>query len=541
MSYSLFPQLAQVGSSTVRARTCAALVLLAALGLASACNDDGGPSPSDDMSQAGNGGEATGGNGTGGTGTGGTGTGGTGTGGLGEGGEGGKVGGCGSLQVECDGECFYFETDEGHCGSCTNECDEGQMCTSGICQPKGPQSIFSGFAGEFADLRLAIDDDGDAVLLWVHVDDDRTLYANTFDAKSETWSAPEKLAPGVQYPQLALDVQGNAVALWPKYDGTQYDVLLARLNKAKATWSEPELVEGEGQNALLPELAVAGTGEITVQWEQLLEGGASELVARRSNADGRFTSDPITVVPSVKTHEVASGRGGETYSAWVTWGDDNVLLSRWDGSAWSEPDTVSQGDGHAFAGHPQLFIDDDGNVTVIINRNVTNASPSAAWVTASQYRNGAWSENQYVSDGYNAYYAWSAQAANGDVFVAWNEQSTPSFVPYACGARLDGGAGTWSEPHCFETGSSALSSSPRFIVDNAGGALLLVSWPHTVGQDFYAARWSAEDDTLSAPEPFPADEDAPAPVLLVYGRNGQGLALFLDLGAKESFINWEKL
>jgi hypothetical protein len=506
---------------------------LAAIGVASACNDDDATtSPSDDMSQAGSGGEATG--GSGGTDTGGTG-------GLGAGGEGGQVGGCGSLQAKCDGECIYIDTDELHCGSCGNECNEGQVCTDGICKPKGPQSIFSGFAGEFADLRLAIDDEGDAVLLWVHVDDDRTLYANTFDAKSETWSAPEKLAPGVQAPQLALDAQGNAVVLWPRYDGTQYDVLLTRLDKAEATWSEPELVEGEGQNARLPELAVAGTGEVTVQWEQLLEGGASELVARRSNADGQFTSDPVTVVASFKTHEVASGRGGETYSAWVTWGDDNVLVSRWNGSAWSEPDTVSLGDGHAFAGHPQMFIDDDGNVTVIVNRNVTSASPSAAWVTASEYRNGAWSENHYVSDGYNAYYALSAQAANGDVFVAWNEQSTPSFVPYACGARFDGSAGTWSEPHCFETGSSALSSSPRFIVDNAGSALLLVSWPHTVGQDFYVARWSTEDDTLSAPEPFPADEDAPASVLQVYGRDGQGLALSLDLGTKESFINWERL
>ncbi|MCD6497082.1 MAG: right-handed parallel beta-helix repeat-containing protein [Deltaproteobacteria bacterium] len=46
-------------------------------------------------------------------------------------------GGCSDGQTNCDGICADLNQDPNHCGSCTNACDQGQVCTDGQCVPQG--------------------------------------------------------------------------------------------------------------------------------------------------------------------------------------------------------------------------------------------------------------------------------------------------------------------------------------------------------------------------------------------------------------------
>ena len=70
------------------------------------------------------------------------------------------------------------------------------------------------------DLALAMDDTGTAVLVWSQwVDSENThLYAKRYTWSTDTWDAErpiENTDPGhTNYPRLAMDGRGNAVAVW---------------------------------------------------------------------------------------------------------------------------------------------------------------------------------------------------------------------------------------------------------------------------------------------------------------------------------------
>jgi hypothetical protein len=44
---------------------------------------------------------------------------------------------CRSTQTCCKGRCVNLQTNERHCGSCSNRCAEGQECVGGMCQGGG--------------------------------------------------------------------------------------------------------------------------------------------------------------------------------------------------------------------------------------------------------------------------------------------------------------------------------------------------------------------------------------------------------------------
>ncbi len=542
MSHSHFPRLSPVRpTSTSRARTGAALVLLTALGLASACNDDDtSPASCDDMSQAGSGGEATGG-------TGGSETGGTGTGGLGEGGEGGKVGGCGSLQIKCDGECVYIDTDEAHCGSCGNECNTGQSCNDGICTTvsESTHSIDTGLAGLVSGFnsQLKIDGDGDAVLVWTIAAPQPALYANTYDASKKTWSAPKKLADTVYGTgQLALDAAGNAFVVWNDGDtGVERDVWLTSYDKSSGKWAAPEVIDQADLETSSANLSVAGDGTVIVAWSETHADYSTSLMLRRSQPGGTFEQDAVPLAAASGSCAFGTNPAGQVFCAFAT-NDDALYASRWDDGAWTEPELIVEADTHLYFSALQVFVSDAGEATVLIGRKVYNATPSADSLWAVRYVDGAWTEaTGYLGDGYNAYGMDASMATNGDVFMSWLEYDTPYVASKFGAMRLDAETGEWSEPTTVTLPSHA-NSSTIIAADNQGGALCIAALSTAqVRERVYSVTFTDADDTLNDAEIFPTndfDDNRPA---IAYGKDGKGLVVWPSSSSVESRLYWREL
>jgi hypothetical protein len=49
-----------------------------------------------------------------------------------------KVCGCPEDKTRCGLRCINLQTDERHCGSCSNRCADGAECVDGVCQDAGP-------------------------------------------------------------------------------------------------------------------------------------------------------------------------------------------------------------------------------------------------------------------------------------------------------------------------------------------------------------------------------------------------------------------
>jgi hypothetical protein len=45
---------------------------------------------------------------------------------------------CSEGQTLCNGQCVNLQTDGAHCGTCTSECGDGDICTYGACVPFPP-------------------------------------------------------------------------------------------------------------------------------------------------------------------------------------------------------------------------------------------------------------------------------------------------------------------------------------------------------------------------------------------------------------------
>ncbi|NNL25499.1 MAG: hypothetical protein HKP36_13725 [Myxococcales bacterium] len=75
---------------------------------------------------------------------------------------------------------------------------------------------------------MALDPNGNAVAVWEQYDGTRTnIWANRF-SPTAGWGVAERIetddAGGAESAQVALDPNGNAVAVWEQSDGTRVNI-----------------------------------------------------------------------------------------------------------------------------------------------------------------------------------------------------------------------------------------------------------------------------------------------------------------------------
>ena len=139
-------------------------------------------------------------------------------------------------------------------------------------------------------LRMALDDRGAAVVLWVGAGEGgvQNLHASHLDPRSLEWTPAPLLASGraIHWPQVGLDAQGRAHALW-RQEAAGHEKLFAR-RYTGGRWEEARtlLAEDLGGNQAHG-LSVNAEGQALAIWSQQLAGQASVCVRR---FDGRTWS-----------------------------------------------------------------------------------------------------------------------------------------------------------------------------------------------------------------------------------------------------------
>src|SRR3990172_9341444 len=118
-------------------------------------------------------------------------------------------------------------------------------------------------AGNAAYPQVDADTAGNAVAVWHQSDGTRTnIWANRY-AVGAGWG-PAQLVETLdlgdaEYPDVAMDAAGNALAGWYQFDGTRFDVWANRF-VASAGWGSAERIENGADNAFGPALAMDRSG-----------------------------------------------------------------------------------------------------------------------------------------------------------------------------------------------------------------------------------------------------------------------------------------
>jgi hypothetical protein len=234
----------------------------------------------------------------------------------------------------------------------------------------GPQIISGSTAPFYRPFEVAADGRGNVIAVWVESappslhDAPTGLWVNRL-VKGVGWGRPQMLAAlphitGLATIQVALavDPDGNAVAIWPGPGGLE-----ASHYVADADWSTPILVGGADPH--FPRLRMSARGRAVAVWNSPLGVEAADF------EPGRGWSEPETqVVPGGmrefdwpgKEPDLGLDRVG---SAWVAWVQDRrILAARFTaGSGWG-PTTALQSTS-AEAESPRIAVTPDGGALAI--------------------------------------------------------------------------------------------------------------------------------------------------------------------------------
>jgi hypothetical protein len=219
---------------------------------------------------------------------------------------------------------------------------------------------------------VVVDAQGNATAIW----SEETGYASAIRTstrpKGGDWSAPIELTAREDRvgatPRLAVDAQGDVTAIWnwhlPEYGG---GIIQSATRPAAGSWSAPVDLSAADERALLPQLAVDPQGDAAAVWK--LDTGDGAVQAARRTAEGNWSSAVDLSAGEAWEADVAIDPQGTATAAWETHDDVGRLVHASTsalGGTWSASVDLSvRDDANWIGAFPRVTTDPQGDVTVI--------------------------------------------------------------------------------------------------------------------------------------------------------------------------------
>jgi hypothetical protein len=178
--------------------------------------------------------------------------------------------------------------------------------------------------------RIAMDGGGNAVVVWKQSDGIRyNIWANQFSATTQTWSAPALIefndAGDVSDPELAMNQNGDAIAVWEQSEGVVEKVWANRFASSTQTWSGPTLLETNmsvswGIRFGAPHVDIDGGGNVMVVWNSFADVYISKYSPTTKEWSKNVISDN-TLGPATGRALVKFGVDGNAVVVWSITGN----------------------------------------------------------------------------------------------------------------------------------------------------------------------------------------------------------------------------
>ncbi|MET0603152.1 MAG: PKD domain-containing protein [Baekduia sp.] len=256
------------------------------------------------------------------------------------------------------------------------------------------------------DLDVAIDAQGNATAIWSEF----STATSTFVVRSASrpssggWSEPVDFSKSALHnsARLAVDPQGNVTAVWLG-DGTLSPaVVLTKSRPAGGDWSsEPVALSSDDATvtAEAPQLAVDAQGNATAVWGLHHFGGDDVVQAARRTAGSSWS--PAVELGDGRAPQVAVDPQGNATAIWELSSSPSssavLSSSRTAAGSWSNPAPMASGDDDYDVGYPWVAADPQGNVTAIWARY--NSTDVIAQATRHVAGSTSWSPSVDLSVG----------------------------------------------------------------------------------------------------------------------------------------------
>lgn len=349
--------------------------------------------------------------------------------------------------------------------------------------------------------QVVLDADGNAMAIWSQSDGARfNIWANRF-VKGTGWGPPEKIetedAGDALEPRLAADSSGNVLVVWTQGDGVIREDIMSNRYLVGTGWGTAQRIETDDSgDAFLPVIAVAPSGEGIAVWHQQIVGGVGGVDGIWSNRFVPVTGWGVPVRIDVgdgtmgpfNRQEVAIDSGGNAIAVWHQSDGtrDNIWVNRYTaGIGWGTGQKIDSED-LGGASLPEIAMDESGNAVVVWYQ--TDGTRFNIW--ANRFVAGAdWgtAEKIEADDTRSAIVPDIGMDPAGNTIAVWVTTD---------GARLDIWANRfvpstgWGTEELIEAGDGS-ASFPEVDVDSSGNAVTV--WPQVEGTLYrtWANRYAA--------------------------------------------------
>jgi hypothetical protein len=220
---------------------------------------------------------------------------------------------------------------------------------------------------------IAVNRNGDLAVAWVGVQGSDEFIQAATKPFGEPWQEPVTLGHGTVTslpPSIAIDSHGNAIAIWLASDGTNYFIQTSSKPFNGSWQATPDTIPGsQPASGDLPKIAVDLMGNATAVWGS--QDGTDAVVKASSKRLGEAWQEIPDILPRSSPQntmaQIAIDNTGNATVVWSAFNGSNYSIQAatkpFNGSWQNSPDTLSSSDLYSL--HPQLAIDGSENVTVV--------------------------------------------------------------------------------------------------------------------------------------------------------------------------------
>lgn len=345
--------------------------------------------------------------------------------------------------------------------------------------------------------QIAIDSNGNALAVWEQSDGvNQNIYANRYSASSGVWGTATLIdnIPGIaKRPQITFDASGNALAVWYQFDGVNNSIFANRYTAGTDTWGTAAVIENNTGDALDPQIAIDINGNALVVWNQN-DGTRNNIWSNRYTAGtGNWGTAQLieTGTGTAFGQQIVIDHNGNALAVWEQFGGsvNDIWANRydagtglWDTAALIETDNLGSADA------PQIAIDANGNALAVwqqydgtrYNISANRYTAGSGWGTAALIE----------SDNFGpAYQPQIAFDSNGNALAVWQQNTVTGVNIWA--NRYTAGADIWGTAALVENNSVGSSSYPQIAFDTTGNALAVWYQNDGLRTNIWSNRYTA--------------------------------------------------
>jgi hypothetical protein len=339
--------------------------------------------------------------------------------------------------------------------------------------------IETDITGDARSPEVAIDAAGNAVAVWYQWDGTyNNLWSNRYTASTGLWGTEELIETNkgdVYTHQVASDASGNAVAVWTQHDGTYYNIYSNRYTASTELWGTAALIETGTGDAYVSQVAIDADGNAIAVWVQN-DGTYYHIWYNRYTASTELWGTAALIETNV-TEDASSARiafdtSGNALAVWhqgVSGANTNIYSNRYTESTglWGTAALIETGSGQAVS--PEVAVDASGNALAVwvqhdgIRRNIYSNRYTAStelWGTAAliETDDGEPSRPQVAID------------ASGNAVAVWGQQDDgPRYNIWS--NRYTASTGLWGTAVLIETDDAGDAYEPQVAIDASGNAV----------------------------------------------------------------------